>query len=226
MKEIIALLEDLNVISVAFRLGLSLVLGGVVGLERGHHGRAAGLRTHILVCVGAAMAALVGMYSTAVLGFNSDPLRVGAQVVSGIGFLGVGTIMIKDNSRVTGLTTAAGLWTTACIGLAIGMGFYLAAFIAFLIVIITFSLLVFLDKSTRIKDTYMCYVELCDVSGVNNFYQGVRAMTSSVELVPAKSGIETHVGFELLTDNSEKFEQLIINIQSREDIMIALPIKK
>ena len=186
---IIEVLKGLNAWSVAFRLLLSLVLCGMVGFERGHHGRAAGLRTHILVCLGATMASLVGLYSTQVLGFNSDPLRVGAQVVSGIGFLGVGTIMIKDHSRVTGLTTAAGLWTTACIGLAVGMGFYLAAIIGFAIVIITFSLLVFLDKSTRVKNTYMCYVELSDSSNIKDFCADIENLVTKIELIPAKSGI-------------------------------------
>ena len=187
INNIIEILKDLNAWSVLFRLVMSLILGGLVGFERGHHGRAAGLRTHILVCLGATMAALVGLYSTQILGFNSDPLRVGAQVVSGIGFLGVGTIMIKDHSRVTGLTTAAGLWTTACIGLSIGMGFYLAALIAFAIVIITFSILVFLDKSTRIKNTYMCYVEISDISNIKTFYDEIKGLVSKVEVIPAKA---------------------------------------
>ena len=89
-------LAELNVWSTAFRVFLAVLLGGLIGLERGHHGRAAGLRTHILVCLGAAMAALVGLYTVSVLGFSSDPMRVGAQVISGIGFLGVGTIIIRN----------------------------------------------------------------------------------------------------------------------------------
>ena len=226
MNNIIEILKDLNAWSVIFRLLLSLLLGGLVGFERGHHGRAAGLRTHILVCLGATMAALVGLYSTQILGFNSDPLRVGAQVVSGIGFLGVGTIMIKDHSRVTGLTTAAGLWTTACIGLSIGMGFYLAALIAFAIVIITFSILVFLDKSTRIKNTYMCYVEISDISNVKVFYDDIKGLVSKVEVIPAKSGINTHIGLELITENESQYETLMSKTQVSDDVVIALPINQ
>ena len=224
MSNIFEVLKDLNAFSVAFRLCLSLLLGGLVGFERGHHGRAAGLRTHILVCLGATMASLVGLYSTRVLGFNSDPLRVGAQVVSGIGFLGVGTIMIKDHSRVTGLTTAAGLWTTACIGLAIGMGFYLAAIISFAIVIITFSILVFLDKSTRVKNTYMCYVELSDVHNVKTFCDEIGDLVSKIDIIPAKSGINTHVGLELVTETIEQYDVLVNKTQTKEDVVILLPI--
>lgn len=224
VDNIINVLKSLNAFSVVFRLILSLLLGGLVGFERGHHGRAAGLRTHILVCLGATMASLVGLYSTQILGFNSDPLRVGAQVVSGIGFLGVGTIMIKDHSHVTGLTTAAGLWTTACIGLAIGMGFYLAALIGFAIVIITFSILVFLDKSTRIKNTYMCYVEISNVNNIKAFYSEIEGLVSKIDLIPAKSGINTHVGFELVTENLDQYEALITRTQTKEDVVILLPI--
>ena len=224
VDNIINVLKSLNAFSVVFRLILSLLLGGLVGFERGHHGRAAGLRTHILVCLGATMASLVGLYSTQILGFNSDPLRVGAQVVSGIGFLGVGTIMIKDHSRVTGLTTAAGLWTTACIGLAIGMGFYLAALIGFAIVIITFSILVFLDKSTRIKNTYMCYVEISNVNNIKAFYSEIEGLVSKIDVIPAKSGINTHVGFELVTENLDQYEALVTKTQTKEDVVILLPI--
>ena len=224
VDNIINVLKSLNTFSVVFRLILSLLLGGLVGFERGHHGRAAGLRTHILVCLGATMASLVGLYSTQILGFNSDPLRVGAQVVSGIGFLGVGTIMIKDHSRVTGLTTAAGLWTTACIGLAIGMGFYLAALIGFAIVIITFSILVFLDKSTRIKNTYMCYVEISNVNNIKAFYSEIEGLVSKIDVIPAKSGINTHVGFELVTENLDQYEALVTRTQTKEDVVILLPI--
>ena len=146
MEKIIQTLTELNSWSACFRIFLSLMLGGLIGLERGHHGRAAGLRTHVLVCLGSAMAAMVGLYTSLSLEFYSDPLRVGAQVISGIGFLGVGTIIIRERKQVTGLTTAAGLWTTASIGLAIGVGFYVAAVASFAAVLITMEILIFLEK--------------------------------------------------------------------------------
>ena len=136
IETIIETLEGLNVWSVAFRILLALIFGGCIGLDRGRHGRAAGLRTHILVCVGSTIAALVGVYGVYTLNFNSDPLRVGAQVISGIGFLGVGTIMVRDRSRVTGLTTAAGLWATAIVGLSLGAGFYEGGIITAILILI------------------------------------------------------------------------------------------
>ena len=100
------------------KIAIAMVVGGVLGMERGKQGRAAGMRTHILVCMGAALTAMTGVYATEVLGFGTDPMRISAQVISGIGFLGVGTILIKGRFQITGLTTAAGIWTTAGVGLA------------------------------------------------------------------------------------------------------------
>ena len=110
LEEAIDLLQEFNGVSVTVRVLLAAVLGGLVGSERGRRGRAAGMRTHVLVCLGAAMTSMVGLYSAEVLGFTNDPLRVSAQVISGIGFLGAGTIMTRNHAQITGLTPAAGLW--------------------------------------------------------------------------------------------------------------------
>ena len=227
MDGLIRTLTELNIWSTAFRVFLAVVLGGLIGLERGHHGRTAGLRTHILVCLGASMAALVGLYTVSVLNFSSDPMRVGAQVVSGIGFLGVGTIIIRNRQQVTGLTTAAGLWTTACIGLAIGIGYYVAAVVAFFAVIITMAILVYFERSLKNKViTYSCYVELSDVEGVNPLYESVKDIVSSAELVPAKSGISPHVGLELQADSLSHYRRLLSVMDDNEDIIVTLPIQR
>ena len=132
MGEIIAKFEQLNAFSVALRLLLSILFGGVIGWERQGNHHPAGLRTHILVCIGSTMTTIVGQYMF--LQFGSDPSRIGAQVVSGIGFLGVGTIIL-NGGHVRGITTAAGLWASACMGLALGIGFYEGAIIGFLAVV-------------------------------------------------------------------------------------------
>ena len=120
------------------RLLVSAVLGGFVGIERENKKRAAGLRTHVLVCIGSALVMVLSEYLFhQYQGLtNVDPARLGAQVISGIGFLGAGTI-IKQGISVQGLTTAASLWAVACIGLATGSGFYSAAIIAAVIVFVT-----------------------------------------------------------------------------------------
>ena len=109
MTEIINIFNGSMLFTVAARLLLATFLGGVIGFERGKHGRAAGFRTHIILCAGSALTALIGIYCYTVLGFNSDPMRTAGQVVSGIGFLGAGAIILKNETTITGLTTAAGM---------------------------------------------------------------------------------------------------------------------
>lgn len=117
-------LRELNLLSIFVRLLLCVLCAGAVGLERESRGRAAGLRTHVLVCSGAVVVMLTNQYITDYLMPDADLARLGAQVVSGIGFLGAGSIMVTRTNHVTGLATAAGLWASGCLGIAIGIGFY------------------------------------------------------------------------------------------------------
>ena len=117
-------LRDVTIWSVALRMTLAVVCGGIIGIEREYKRRPAGFRTHILICLGAAMTPLTSQYLYLVLGQYTDMARLGAQVVAGIGFIGAGTIIVTRRQRVKGLTTAAGLWAAAIIGLALGGGFY------------------------------------------------------------------------------------------------------
>lgn len=114
---------------IVLRISLSLAMGGVLGMERGFKNRPAGTRTYMLVCLGACVVMMTGqlVYETYQTG---DPARIGAQVVSGIGFLGAGSIVVTRHHQIKGLTTAAGLWASACVGLALGMGFYTVALAA------------------------------------------------------------------------------------------------
>ncbi len=117
-------LRDVTFASVTVRMVLAVLCGGVIGIEREFKRRPAGFRTHILICLGAAMTTLTSQYLYLVLGQYTDMARLGAQVVAGIGFIGAGTIIVTRRQRVKGLTTAAGLWAAAIIGLAVGSGFY------------------------------------------------------------------------------------------------------
>lgn len=140
---------------VIWRLFLAAVLGGVIGLEREMHGRAAGFRTHILVCAGAALIMLTSIYICGIYRGTAaaDPGRIAAGVVTGIGFLGAGTIM-RFRASVTGLTTAASLWIAAGIGLAAGCGFYQGAYTTTAIVLIALFFLTRLERSWMRKDWY------------------------------------------------------------------------
>lgn len=124
-------LLELNLLTMIIRTVLAILCAGLIGFERNAHGSAAGLRTHILVCFGAMIAMSTGIFTAT--HFSGDASRIGAQVVSGIGFLGAGTIMV-NRGHIKGLTTAAGLWASACIGLALGTGFYEAAIVGTLAV--------------------------------------------------------------------------------------------
>ena len=135
MSEFLASLREFNTASVILRMGLAVMCGGFIGVEREHKRRPAGFRTHTLVCLGAAMTTLTSQYLLT-SGWNTDPARLGAQVVAGIGFIGAGTIIVTRRRQVKGLTTAAGLWTCAIIGLSIGAGYYEAAVLATVLILL------------------------------------------------------------------------------------------
>ncbi|HOG01180.1 MAG: putative Mg(2+) transport ATPase [Firmicutes bacterium ADurb.Bin248] len=127
--------------TILLRLMLAVVCGGVLGLERTRKRRPAGLRTYMLVCIGATVSMMTAQFMSQT--FGGDPGRLPAQVISGIGFLGAGTIMVTRYYKVKGLTTAAGLWVAACMGLAIGIGFYFGAVVTCFVLIFV---MIFADK--------------------------------------------------------------------------------
>lgn len=146
-------LQELNIWSILFRVLLSILIGGILGLERGSKNRPAGFRTYILVCLGASMVMMTNQYVYNV--YNaSDPTRLGAQVISGIGFLGAGTIILNGRNQVKGVTTAACLWTAACCGLAIGVGFYSGAMIGAIAILFVLTALHKIDIWMRKKSKY------------------------------------------------------------------------
>lgn len=129
-------LRDINITSVAVRMLLAVLCGGAIGMERTYKRRAAGFRTHILICLGAAMTTLTSQYLYLNLHYYTDMARLGAQVVAGVGFIGAGCIIVTRRNRVKGLTTAAGLWAAAIIGLTLGGGFYEGGIITTVIIIL------------------------------------------------------------------------------------------
>lgn len=151
-------IRPVTLTAVACRIFAALIIGGILGLERGMKNRPAGLRTYMLVCVGSCLIMLTNQYIYQLTGAG-DPMRLGAQVVSGIGFLGAGTIVTTRRSHIRGLTTAAGLWAAAGIGLALGIGFYEAALIAGLTIFTIMTLLYRFDsrmhRNTRLLEIYV-----------------------------------------------------------------------
>lgn len=133
-------LRAVEPLSVILRMILAVVCGGLIGIEREFKRRPAGFRTHILICLGAAITILTSQYLCLTLHYDTDMTRLGAQVVAGIGFIGAGTIIVSRHQRVKGLTTAAGLWATAIIGLALGAGFYEGALLTTVLLLLAETL--------------------------------------------------------------------------------------
>ena len=151
-------IRELTVTAIVVRILVAVILGGIIGMERGMKNRPAGLRTYMLVCVGACVVMMINQYTYQVYGVG-DPVRLGAQVVSGIGFLGAGTIIVTSHNQIKGLTTAAGLWASACIGLAIGIGLYEIAVVGGAAVFLSLTVLhgwdYYMRSKTRIIDAYI-----------------------------------------------------------------------
>ena len=198
MGRISELFYGFNEISIVARLVLAALCGGLIGIERETKRRAAGFRTHILTAMGAAMTTLVGQYLLTLsdlmnLPVSSDPARLGAQVISGIGFIGAGTIIVTRRREVKGLTTAAGLWTSAIIGLAIGVGYYEVAVYATFLILLTEILLSRLDwfllsHAKNIKN----YVEYTEVDNLTEIMSEIkRQEISIVDVEVAKARGET-----------------------------------
>ena len=167
-------IRELTLGSIALRIFVAILLGGIIGLERELRNRPAGLRTYMLVSLGACVVMLINQYTSQVFD-TGDPVRLGAQVISGIGFLGAGTIVVTSHNQIKGLTTAAGLWASACIGLAVGIGLYEVAAIAGLTVFLVLTVLhecdYYMRRRTRVVDVY---IELDQSVSLGRFIRNLR----------------------------------------------------
>lgn len=163
------MLQSINLFSIIVRILLSVIIGGALGFEREQKRHPAGFRTYILVCLGATLVMMTNQY-TYMTFQTGDVSRLGAQVISGIGFLGAGTIMITGRNQVRGLTTAAGLWASACIGLAIGIGFYAGAIVGGITIFFVMTVLQRLDECMRVKSKRLdLYMEFDTPAGLGAF---------------------------------------------------------
>lgn len=163
--------EELNSLSITLRLGLAVVFGGIIGMNRGKKKMPAGFRTHILVCMGAALTMITNQYIYQISD-NVDLSRMGAQVISGIGFLGAGTIIVTGRNKVKGLTTAASLWVSGCMGLAIGIGLYSVAVIACIYMLFVMVALQKIDEwMVQRSRNITLYIEFRTIENVRAFLE-------------------------------------------------------
>ena len=180
-------LRELNFVSVALRLLLSAVIGFSLGMERGRKRRPAGCRTYMLVCMGATLTLLLSQYEYYMLtnrwydlsleiGIRTDVSRFGAQVINGVGFLGAGTIIVTGRQEVKGLTTAAGLWASACMGLAIGAGFYECMIVGILLIELCMRVLPFVENWIMAKARNLnIYIEMDSIENIGNIISRMKA---------------------------------------------------
>lgn len=183
------------------RLFVASLCGGLIGIERGRKRRAAGFRTHMLICMGAALTMVLNTYLSlmltgglwtidAAVPLQTDVSRLGAQVINGIGFIGAGTIIVTGRQQVKGMTTAAGLWASACMGLAIGAGFYMGALIgcvAIILTVVVFSKLEsFILSHSRNINLYVEFENTDDLSEIIERIKGQEIRIFDVELTKAK----------------------------------------
>ena len=167
-------IREVTYLAVVLRIFVAILAGGLLGLERGMKNRPAGMRTYMLVCMGSCLIMLTNQYIFQTYG-SGDPVRLGAQVVSGIGFLGAGTIVVTRRNQIKGLTTAAGLWASAGIGLALGIGFYEAAVIGSVAIFTVITLLQRMDNNLHRKSKQLeAYIELSDQITLGDFLRTVR----------------------------------------------------
>lgn len=173
-------IREVTYLAIALRIFIAILAGGLLGMERGMKNRPAGMRTYMLVCVGSCLIMLTNQYIFQVYGAG-DPVRLGAQVISGIGFLGAGTIVVTRRNQIKGLTTAAGLWTSAGIGLALGIGFYEAAVLGSVAIFTVITLLQRMDNNLHRKSKQLeAYIELSEEISLGDFLRTVR--NSGIEI--------------------------------------------
>ena len=188
-------LRDVTVLSITVRMVLAVVCGGIIGIEREYKRRPAGFRTHILICLGAAMTTLTSQFLYLNMHYYTDMARLGAQVVAGMGFIGAGTIIVTRHRRVKGLTTAAGLWTAAIVGLALGGGFYeggIAATVLILLAELLFSKLEYrmLDNAPEVN-LYIEYTGKSCLEQILKLYRENELKVLNMEITRFKES-ETH----------------------------------
>ena len=195
-------LRDVTLLSTTVRMALAVLCGGIIGIEREYKRRPAGFRTHILICPGAAMTTMTSQFLYLNLHYYTDMARLGAQVVAGMGFIGAGTIIVTRRQRVKGLTTAAGLWTSAIVGLALGGGFYEGAILA--TVLIMLAELLFSKMEYRILERapevnlYVEYSGKASLENVLSLYKAWGLKVLNMEIT-RPTGTATHNACAIFT---------------------------
>ena len=230
-------LRELNTASVLLRLTLAMFCGGMIGLERARKHRPAGFRTYMLVCMGAALTVLLSQYEymmlntvwaarAAEIGIRTDVSRFGAQVINGIGFLGAGTILVTGQQKVKGLTTAAGLWASACMGLAVGAGFYECVILAFLLIFLVVHLLpaveLYVVENARNMNIFVEFRSLDNVAEIISRIKEQDVTIFEVEVDHGKQTLSQHPNavFSLRSNQKGNHAKILAAVSELPDVYV------
>lgn len=220
-------LRDITFVSIALRMVMSFLCGGLIGIEREYKRRAAGFRTHILICLGAAVTTLTSQYLAMVMHFNTDLGRLGAQVIAGIGFIGAGSILVTRRQRVKGLTTAAGLWSAAIIGLCLGAGFYEGGVIATVLILLAELLFSKVEAAVlyRVPEVNL-YVECLEKSGLDavlELLEQEQVKLLTMEVVRASGEGHGNISAVLSVRLPKKYraETLLLRLSALQPVIVA-----
>lgn len=221
MLEFLNPLRDVTTVSVLVRLFFAVLCGGAIGIEREHKRRTAGFRTHILICLGAAMTTMISQFLLYNMHLYTDIGRLGAQVIAGIGFIGAGTIIVTKRRQVKGLTTAAGLWTCAIIGLAIGAGYFEAGLLSTIIILLAeifFSRFEYwvLENAKNIN-IYVEYTGNENLDSVIRLLKSYRIVIIDLEIT--KSGVNSCAIFQLQLPKKVSHDKIMTSISASEGII-------
>lgn len=221
MLDFLDFLRNITTVSVLFRLFLAVMCGGVIGIEREHKRRPAGFRTHILICLGASMTTLTSQFLFYDMNLYTDIGRLGAQVVAGIGFIGAGAIIVTKRRQVKGLTTAAGLWTCAIIGLAIGAGYFEAAIIATFVIVVAEIFFVKFEYwvlvNSRNLNIYVEYEDNENLDNIIRLIKGYRIVIIDLEIT--KSGNNACAIFQLQLPKKISHDKIMTAISTADGIV-------
>ena len=233
MDEIMLYLREFNFASVAARLVLAMLFGGMLGINRAKKRRAAGFRTYMLVCLGAALAMILGQYETdllakhggdmmAAVGNRVDVVRFGAQVINGIGFLGAGTVIVTSHQEVKGLTTAAGLWASACAGLAIGAGFYECALVALILIWMCIKFLPEIEdliiERARNMNIYVEFTSMNALGEIISCFKSLGVSIYEVDINRGSTGINPGAVFSVRLENWRPHAEILATISHLESV--------
>ena len=213
------IIRGTGIIGVFIRFCFALICGGLIGLEREYKRRGAGFRTHTLICIGATITTLTGLFLYN-QGLTTDPMRIGAQVISGMGFIGAGTIIVTARRQVKGLTTAAGLWTSAVIGLAIGAGYYEAALIGVLLVLIAEVALVrfehFIISTAKLMNVYIEFEYPQVMDNILSHFSDQATTITDIEFNKSNtsSGEKCNVVFTIRFNRRQPHDNIMAQISS------------